>query len=164
MTDRRRHEAIEGARRRREVRVRALGLAQRLGVSNGGLDMRPHRFEQHPVVRVAIDFLHQENELSRTVVLGYGIGAALVDAAGHLAALELVRRIPPQIVRGDVRVAEPKERFGDHRAVTDPGARVGPRPGAEHGAVARDEQMRQRRSHRIDQRPRLQPERAERRD
>src|SRR2546423_15405997 len=112
--------------------------------------MRPPRFEQDPIVRIAIDSRPQKNELPGTVIFRHGIGATFVDAARYFAVPELVRSIPTQIVGSHVRVAKPQERFRDHRTVADPRTPVRPRAGAEDGTVACDEQMRKCRPQGVD--------------
>ena len=110
---------------------------------------RPHRFGQRGIVRVAKDFGHEQDELAFTVVFGHGVGAARVDAARHLAIVELARRVPAKVFDGDIGVAKPEQGFTHHRAIANPRACVRPRSRPQHGAVARDQDMRERCAHRV---------------
>ncbi len=128
------------------------GLAHPFDVAHRGIDVRPHRREQRAIAGVAIDVVHEEDELAGAVVFGDRIGAARVDAARHLAVGELVRRIPAQVVSGDVGTAEAQQRLADHRAVANPRARVSARARPQDRSVAFDQQVRECGSQRVDER------------
>ena len=152
VTDRRRHHPVEGAPRRCQVGVGPLRLAQLFEIARGGRETRPERHQQRSIVGVAIHGRRQKQEFTRAVVLGDRIGAARVDAAGNLAADELMRRIPAQVVGGDVRMVRAQQRLRHHRAVPDPRARIRSRPRSQDRAVARDEDMRDGGPQRVDDR------------
>ena len=120
MTDRRRQESVNRGVIGRAMDLGALGLPQLLLIAECAFDARPHFGEQRAIVRVAKDLVGEKDEFTFAVVLGDRIGAARVDAAGNLAVRELVRRVPAQIVFGNIRVAQSQERFADHRAIADP--------------------------------------------
>ena len=79
---------------------------------------------------------------------GTGSAPRSVDAARHLAVRELERRVPAQEVARDVVLAEPQQRRRRQRAVADPRARVGARPGLQRRAAAVDEDVGERRAQR----------------
>ena len=100
--------------------------------------------------RIAKRLVDEKDELPGAVVLGYGIGAALVDAARDLAVGVLVRRVPTQVIGRHVRASEPHQRLGDHRAVANPRPRVGARARTQYRTVARHQQMRERGTQRVE--------------
>ena len=124
---------------------------QLVHVAHRRFDMRPHRLQQRAIAGVAKDFGGEEDQLSVAVVLRNRIGAPEVDAAGHLAVVELVRREPAEIVGGDIGVPEPDERFRHHRPIADPRAPVGARARAQNRTVARHQDMRERGPQRVDE-------------
>ena len=102
------------------------------------------------VAGVAVQLGDREDQLAVAVVLRHRIAAAIVDAARHLAAVELVRRVPAQELLRHVFAPEPQQAFGDHRAVADPGARVGARARLQARAGAADQHVRQRGAQGVD--------------
>ena len=142
VADGRRKQPVERPVRGSQRGVGTLGLPQRLQIAHRRVDVRPHRFQEPTVSGVAVHFRDQEDELAGTVVFRHGVGTTLVDAAGNLAVGELMRGEPPQIVGRDVSVTRAQQRLRHHGAVPDPGARIGPRPRAEHRPVPRDQHVR----------------------
>ena len=111
--------------------------------------MRPHLREEGGVARVAEVVGDRVDELTVAVVLGNGIGAARVDAAGHFAVRELIGRVPLEKGAHFFGVAEAEQGGADHRAVADPGARVGARAGVDLRAVIVDEDVGELRAERL---------------
>ncbi len=134
VADRGRQEAVQRAALGRLVRGDARGEADLVHAAGRGLHVRPERGEPRAIGRVAVQRRGEDDQLAVAVVLGHGDGAGGLDAAGHLARGKLIRRVPAQEALGDLRVAEAEQRLADHGAVTDPGARVRPRAGAEESA------------------------------
>src|SRR5262249_30902244 len=144
VTDRCGQEPVEGARRWLEIGAGALRPSQVIEVAGRGRGPRPHLLERRAIARVPVHLGGKEDQLARTVVLGDRIGAAAVDATWDLAAGELVRGVPVEILGGDLAVAEPEQGLRHHRAIAYPRARVGSRARSERRAIAADEDMGQR--------------------
>ena len=123
---------------------RALGLAQRPHVAHGGRDARPQLLEQGAIVRIALHFGREINQLAVAVVLRNRVGAAGIDAARHLAAVELSRRVPAQKLLDHVLMSQAQQRARHQGPVTNPSAPVRARPGLQRRSIALDENMRQR--------------------
>ncbi len=88
------------------------------------------------------------------VVLGHGVGAAAVHAAGDPAVRILELREPFDVGAHGLRVPEPQESGGDQGAVADPGAGVGARPRPDRGTVALEERVGEVAAERPQERPR----------
>ena len=112
--------------------------AQVVHIGDGLLHLRPDLAQQSLVLGVPIGLGGQEDELAVAVVLRHRVGAACIDAAGHLAVLEHIGGVPAQIVGRMFGHAQPVQSLGHHRPVADPraviaaGARLQDRPLARH--------------------------------
>ncbi len=153
MTDRGRHQSIERAALALRVRRNSLRQTQLLHVLHRPAHPWPHVPQKLYVAGVAVDRVDEKQELAGAVVLGHGIRAAPIDAAWHLAVVELERRVPLQKIPGRIRVSETQQHLGRHCAVTDPGALVGSRSGLDRRTVAIDENMGECSSQRVEQLP-----------
>jgi len=94
VADRRGHQPVECTPLRGQVLRGALFQPQAVHIGRSGGDARPHRAQPGAVARMAILLGDQMQQLAGAVVLSHRIGAAIVHAAGHLAARELVRGEP----------------------------------------------------------------------
>ena len=83
------------------------------------------------------------------VVLDHRIGAALVDAARHLAAGEDMAGVPVGELARGLHLAQAQQPGDHHRAVAHPAARVAARAGLQGRAVARHQDVGQRRGQRV---------------
>ncbi len=138
VADRLRQQAEEGELRCRPILRRAALLAQRLDRVDGGGHAGEEPLGEGAIVRVAVDLGDEVDQLAVAVVLGHRVGAASVDAAGHLAVRVLVAREPLGERRHHVFLAEPQQCYAGERAVADPRARVGARAGLQRGSVEVD--------------------------
>ncbi len=120
---------------------RAAGLTQRIDVADCSVYVGPHGIEQWPVAGMAPVFHHQVDELAVAVVLGHRVGAALVHAAGHLAAGVLVGGVPIDELAHHIGLAKAEQCGGSECAVTNPGSLVGARPGLQCGAIPIDQDV-----------------------
>ena len=144
VADRCRHQSLE-----RRIELAVFARAQAIHVGDRGLHMRPLLFQFREIAAIAIQLRDRVDQLAMTVVLGYGVRAAMIHAAGHLAVRELMRRVPVDVAARRIDIAEPQQAIGDHRAVAYPRARIRARAGSQCGAIARDQDMRLRRAQRV---------------
>ena len=151
VADRLGEEAPEDLATRLLVGLRHAGGARRGDPVDGLRHDRPERVHEADVVGEAIVRGEGVDELAVAVVLRGRVGAAAIDAAGHAAVGELVGRIPGEEASHLVHVPGLQHRVGGERAVADPRARVGARAGLDRGAVAVDQDVRDRRAERVDE-------------
>ncbi len=151
MADRRRHHPVE-TRVARTVVLAALAQPQVFHVAPRGQYVRPHALQEFQVAGVAPIAGDGMDQLAVAVVFRHRVAAARVHAARHHAAVELVGRIPFQVLPHRVLAAQPQQPFGDHRAVADPAARIRARARLQARPHPRDQHVRQRGAQRIGQR------------
>ena len=152
VTDRGRHQAIEGFAIALLVRCGALRQAQLVHVGNRFDRRRPQLPQQFRVAGVAIHAVDQEQEFAGAVVLRHGIRAAPIDATRHLAVGELIARVPLQEFLRVLLVAETQQHLRGHGAVADPRALVRPRSRLNSRTVAVDQHVRERGAQRVGER------------
>jgi len=141
MADRLGQQTVERSPRRRLVLGRHSLPPQRIQVGDRAYDPGPHSCEEDAIAGVAVVLHEQIEKLAATVVLRHWIGPAAVDAAGHLAARVLKRRIPLDEVAHRLGLAQPEQRRRYEGAVPDPGTPVGAGAGLDRRAVAGDERV-----------------------
>ena len=149
VADRRRHQPAEHPALGAQVRRGALALPKLVHVARRGEHRRPVAVQRGAVAGEAVELADKEDIFAVAVVLRHRVGAAPVDAARHLAALEQIGPVPIGEAARDVGAAHAEQRFGHHRAVADPGAVVAARAGLEHRSVAAGENLRECRRHRV---------------
>src|SRR5258706_49768 len=101
--------------------------------------MRPDLAREGSIAGQPRVFGDEVDELAVTVVFIDRIGASLVDAAGDLAAGELVGREPADVVADVVVEAEAEQHRRRQRAVADPASPVVARAAANGRTVAAEE-------------------------
>src|SRR5512134_2497622 len=109
---------------RRVLVWRHFRAAEFVHVGNRAFDSRPDFSQQRFIARRAPNFGDEVNELAVAIVFRRWIGATAIDAAWYLAGLELIRRVPSQVLGSFLRSAKLDQPLGDHRAIADPGAIV----------------------------------------
>ncbi len=114
--------------------------------------MRPHQLGESAVAGVAPVLGDAVDQLAMAVVLRHRVAAAGIDAARHLAVLELIRRIPVDVVAHRITAAHAQQALGNHRAIADPAARIRTRARLQAWADARDQHVRDRGAQGIHQR------------
>ncbi len=151
VADRHRHHPVE-RRVARPVLLGAFAEPQLVHVLVRGQHVRPHLFQERTVAAVAVVVGDAEDQLAVAVVLRHRIAAAVVHAARHHAVGELVRRVPVKVFACHVGAAQAQQAFGNHRAVTDPAARIRARARLQARPDPRDQHVRQRGAQGVGQR------------
>src|SRR5579862_6242025 len=115
MADRSRQQTLE-----RWIPRAGLSGAQRIHVTDGGIDTRPMLFELGAVAAVAIQLCDRVDQFAVTVVLRHWIGATMIHATRYFAIGKLMRRVPTRVFAYCIGFAKSQQGVCDHRAVADP--------------------------------------------